>query len=250
MRQGERGREMFVILSGRVRVVRQTADGGSITLAELGPGEGVGEIGLVDERPRTATVIAIEPTEALELDTEALAALYQANPQFKDSLTRVLIGRLRAMSESIERELVGSAPPAQPVAAAPVRRSNAEIVARLRAAIAERQWKDVDDLLSPAFTLGGTSASVALRDEERELTAAFTDRQAQVERVLEAADWVIERVTMSGVLALERPDPAGRTAVVTRVASELAFFYRIADGRIAERITVGGGPIAPYFASS
>ena len=55
-REGASGREFFIVVSGRVRVER---NGRKVN--ELGPGDFLGEIALIDHGPRTATVIASEP---------------------------------------------------------------------------------------------------------------------------------------------------------------------------------------------
>ena len=65
--QGEEPDGLYLIASGRVRVTGTDADGDRILLAELGPGDVVGEIGLVLRRPATATVTASHPTIALHL---------------------------------------------------------------------------------------------------------------------------------------------------------------------------------------
>ena len=68
MRQGNVSDCMHVIVSGLVRVEREEPMLGSpILLAELGPGEIVGEIGVVLGVPRSATVTALEDTETMEL---------------------------------------------------------------------------------------------------------------------------------------------------------------------------------------
>ncbi len=58
---------LFLIASGQVRVVGLDADGDELVVAELGPGDVVGEIGLVLRRPATAHVVATHHTVALEL---------------------------------------------------------------------------------------------------------------------------------------------------------------------------------------
>ncbi|MDQ3036318.1 MAG: cyclic nucleotide-binding domain-containing protein [Myxococcota bacterium] len=65
--QGEEAAGLFLIASGSVRVSSKDADGDRIVLAELGPGDVVGEIGLVLRRPATATVTASHPTITLHL---------------------------------------------------------------------------------------------------------------------------------------------------------------------------------------
>ncbi|WNG45495.1 cyclic nucleotide-binding domain-containing protein [Archangium minus] len=65
--EGEPGRSSFILVEGRVDVVRQIEGGERRTLSSLGEGEFFGEIALVSESPRLATVVATEPVLALEL---------------------------------------------------------------------------------------------------------------------------------------------------------------------------------------
>src|SRR5205085_9375505 len=62
VRQHEAGSQVFVILRGRVRVLEQTEEPprGDTVIAELGEGEVFGEMAVLIERPRSATVIAVE----------------------------------------------------------------------------------------------------------------------------------------------------------------------------------------------
>ena len=66
MRKGELGEDYVVIASGEVEV----SDDG-VSLGKYGPGDGVGEIALLREVPRTATVVAREPVEAFSIDRDA-----------------------------------------------------------------------------------------------------------------------------------------------------------------------------------
>lgn len=67
IRQGEEGNHLSIIVSGRVEVRRERPGRESIVLNELGPGQFVGEMALLDDRPRTATVVALEDTLCLTL---------------------------------------------------------------------------------------------------------------------------------------------------------------------------------------
>lgn len=58
-RQGERGDRLDVIVDGEVEVVCGDAERGEVVLQRLGPGESFGEIALVSDRPRTATVRSV-----------------------------------------------------------------------------------------------------------------------------------------------------------------------------------------------
>jgi CRP-like cAMP-binding protein len=83
------GRQAFIILSGRAAV---TIRGRSI--ATVGPGEIIGEMALLDRRPRTATVTALEPIRALVLDQRSFNTLL-AEPAIARKLLDVEVGRLR-----------------------------------------------------------------------------------------------------------------------------------------------------------
>ena len=72
---------------------------------DLGPGEGVGELGLIDRQPRSATVVAIEPTATLELHALAFATLANSSSRFYELLARRLGERLRATDELLELRL-------------------------------------------------------------------------------------------------------------------------------------------------
>ncbi|OLC52654.1 MAG: hypothetical protein AUH85_16305 [Chloroflexi bacterium 13_1_40CM_4_68_4] len=102
MRQGETSQTMYVILSGSVRVDRRLPDERSVNLAELGPGDVVGEMGLLDGAPRSATVTAVEDTETLEIHATLLAVVLIENPAVSAALLRILSRRLRSADELVE----------------------------------------------------------------------------------------------------------------------------------------------------
>lgn len=100
IRQGDRSDSLYVVLRGRVQVERVApGDKHPTVLAALGPGEVVGEVGAVRGTPRTAAVVAIEPTEALEVDLSALAMLALGFPDVVDQLQRTMRARQRANRE-------------------------------------------------------------------------------------------------------------------------------------------------------
>jgi CRP/FNR family transcriptional regulator len=106
MHQGDVSDALYIIVEGRVRVERShPALLGPVLLAELGPGEVVGEMGLLDREPRTATVRAVKDTETLELDAATLELTILAYPEVGTALLRVLSRRLRSTDELMERHL-------------------------------------------------------------------------------------------------------------------------------------------------
>lgn len=103
MRQGDVSDCMYVIVRGRVRVERtHPALTVPLMLAELGRGEVVGEMGILDRRPRSATVKALEPTEALEVTAEAIAQALEQYPAASRGLLGLLTRRLRSTDELVE----------------------------------------------------------------------------------------------------------------------------------------------------
>jgi CRP/FNR family cyclic AMP-dependent transcriptional regulator len=91
VRQGAPGDRFVIIVTGRARVER---DGHQ--LRELGPGDFLGEISLVDGSPRTATVTATEPIHALIVDRTGFLELIDRIPVFRLEVLNALTERIRA----------------------------------------------------------------------------------------------------------------------------------------------------------
>ena len=91
VRQGAPGEEFVIVVSGRARVDR---DGKP--LRELGPGDFLGEISLVDGSPRTATVTALDPIHALTVTREGFLELIERIPVFRLEVLSALTERIRA----------------------------------------------------------------------------------------------------------------------------------------------------------
>lgn len=72
IREGDLGSSLFIIVEGRVAVMREPEGRAGWTVGELGPGDFFGELALVTEGPRTASVMALERTVLLELSQAGL----------------------------------------------------------------------------------------------------------------------------------------------------------------------------------
>ena len=90
-RQGEIGTGFFVVVSGRVRVVRD-----SVTLAELGPGQFFGELSVIDGAPRNAQVVTLEPAVCLGIASWDFEAMLLDQPRVALAVLRAVVDRLRA----------------------------------------------------------------------------------------------------------------------------------------------------------
>jgi MFS family permease len=89
LRQGESSDRFFVIEAGRVKVVQDGRE-----LREEGPGEFFGEIGLLRDEPRSATVTAVEPTVLRTLDREVFLPVVTGNERASTALEDVVTRRL------------------------------------------------------------------------------------------------------------------------------------------------------------
>jgi CRP-like cAMP-binding protein len=92
----DRGQELYVIMSGRARV-----EAGGRT-HELGPGAFFGEMALLGRRPRSATVTAVEPVEALVLEAMYFKPFLIKNPSVAVAILEGVVERLREVQERVE----------------------------------------------------------------------------------------------------------------------------------------------------
>ena len=99
--QDEPGESMFVIMSGRVKVVIFGENGREVTLSILRPGDSFGEMSLFDGESRSANCIAIEPTTLLVLGREDLLRHLSNHPRTALNLLGEMARRLRRADESI-----------------------------------------------------------------------------------------------------------------------------------------------------
>jgi len=99
--EGDRGDSLYVILSGRVKVYVSDDDGREMILDIYGPGDYVGEMAL-DGRPRSASVMTLEPTSCSVVTREELRAAIAANPDIAMSLIATLIDRARIATDNVK----------------------------------------------------------------------------------------------------------------------------------------------------
>ena len=99
--EGEEGDSLYIVLSGKVKIGRTTADGRENMIAVLGPGEIFGELSLFDPGPRTATATAVTDCELAKLDHGTLAPWLSKRPEVSEQLLRTLARRLRRTNDQL-----------------------------------------------------------------------------------------------------------------------------------------------------
>lgn len=100
--EGEATQWLYILLSGHAKVQVCDEEGREVILAILEPGEFFGEMGLIDEAPRSASVITIEPCEFLAIAKEDFKRCMRENFEMSLLIMRGLVRRLREADKKIE----------------------------------------------------------------------------------------------------------------------------------------------------
>lgn len=104
--QGDPARSLHLIVTGRVAARLTTAAGDTVTLEILVPGDVIGELALlVSDSLRSATGVALEPVETLELDAGDLKKARALHPSIDDALLSSLAYRIRQLDERLVEAL-------------------------------------------------------------------------------------------------------------------------------------------------
>jgi len=98
----EMGAALFVIISGKVKIVRTDEDGREVILSIFGPGEFFGEMSLLDGLARSASVVALAKAELFMIHRRDFLKLLQEHPQVAISLLGELTTRLRKADTQIK----------------------------------------------------------------------------------------------------------------------------------------------------
>jgi phosphoserine phosphatase RsbU/P len=105
LKDNSEGEELFLLAVGRVRIIKQTKTGEEKLLALLHAGDFFGELELIDGRPRSAQVIALEDCIVYTLDKNTFSRLLYENHPFAVRVMQVLSLRLRATNNHFMSEL-------------------------------------------------------------------------------------------------------------------------------------------------
>src|SRR5215470_2634752 len=98
----ESGDVFFLIREGQVKVTMISPEGKEIILSMLGPGDFFGEMALLDDEPRSATIIATEPLEVVTIFRNDFLAILNENFSITRKVLAELSRRLRTASNRIE----------------------------------------------------------------------------------------------------------------------------------------------------
>ncbi len=100
-REGDASLAMYVIKSGKLGILKSKGNS-EITLAELGPGDMLGEMAFFDQKPRSASARALADTTVIELPFKALNAQFKTFPEWSKAIMRTVNNHLRNANQKIK----------------------------------------------------------------------------------------------------------------------------------------------------
>ena len=100
--RGDQGREIYLVVSGRVRLSVLTAEGRELSFAHAEPGAIFGEIAMLDGGVRSADATAVNKVVALSLSKPAFKRLMETHPHVADAAVRFLCSRIREADQQLE----------------------------------------------------------------------------------------------------------------------------------------------------
>lgn len=92
--KGDEAREMYIVKSGELQIFD-----GNFVLETVGPGDVIGEMALVDQSPRSASVKALTPAEVVPINEKRFLWMVEQTPFFAVRMLKVLSGRLRKAND-------------------------------------------------------------------------------------------------------------------------------------------------------
>jgi CRP/FNR family cyclic AMP-dependent transcriptional regulator len=99
--EGEEGNALFVIESGSVKTYLSDDNGREVLLSTQGPGEYFGDLALLDDTPRSASVATLEACKVLVISKSLLREILVAKPEIALALLKGLATRIRALTENV-----------------------------------------------------------------------------------------------------------------------------------------------------
>jgi CRP/FNR family transcriptional regulator len=100
--EGEPSRWFCVVVSGRVKILRESRDGKEVVLELLGAGEPFGGLAVIERRPYPASAQATEPSVVLKIPQDTIVSVTERNPSLVREMALMIGRRLRAAHDTVK----------------------------------------------------------------------------------------------------------------------------------------------------
>ncbi|HLS57754.1 MAG TPA: cyclic nucleotide-binding domain-containing protein [Zeimonas sp.] len=100
--EGEPSQSLYILLSGRAKVQRSDSEGKEVILAVLGSGDFFGEMSLIDDAPRSASVITLESCDFMAINKDSFKSMLMQSNEMCMAVMKGLVRRLREADKKIE----------------------------------------------------------------------------------------------------------------------------------------------------
>ena len=100
--KGDVAAEVYIVVHGRLKAFATSPEGNDVVFSILGPGDMIGEIALLGETERTATIVAIDACQLLAIGRPEFRAFLESHPGAAIALLQVLARRIARLSELVE----------------------------------------------------------------------------------------------------------------------------------------------------
>jgi CRP-like cAMP-binding protein len=171
-REGDPGKEMFVIQSGQVAISKRVRDVEKV-LATLGPGEFFGEMAIISNTPRTATATVASDARCLVIDPKTFEAMIRGNAEIAVRMIKKLAARLQEADAQIENLLL--------------RDAQSRVVHYLAHA-AETRGKQVPEGYKLELSIGMLPAALGIKEEQ---LASVLEKLGKAKLALKEPDGVL-----------------------------------------------------------
>lgn len=229
-RDGDEGDSVYLIWSGRIAIIKGDLDSPTI-LAYRGPGEIFGEMAILDNQPRSATIVALDHLRVLELNRQRFDQLLAETPSISRSIMQILSARLRKVSQERSTGQLSEKRLSRQVSDLESEKQRLEDLQRLRQETTELI---IHDLRNPLSSIAVSLKLISLMLPEEVLKAnqgILSIGQASCERMQRLVDSLLEvsrletgevRFCLEAVSLPEVIDEAiRRTAILARPGTEI-----------------------------
>jgi len=103
IREGDVGNEVYLIISGKVVVTEKVEKGSYRILNSLGPGEIFGEMAMLENAPRSATLISATPSKVLSLSRTNFETIFKSHPRWGYKILSALSKRITHAFSQVEK---------------------------------------------------------------------------------------------------------------------------------------------------